>query len=106
MKTIQQALVDEIHYPVGNGFVQNKLIARGLELDDEFNTETAKSEAYIGAVADCLFSLISAPNFSEADKSFSMSDKTMLLRKVNSLYNSIGEPSVSLEETPMVYIMD
>lgn len=106
MKTIQQALIDEIHYPVGLGFIQNKLIARGLEMEDEFDVDTAKSAAYIGAVADCLYSLISAPNFSEADKSFSMSDKSLLLKKVNSLYNSIGEPPVDLGDKPMVYIMD
>lgn len=106
MKTIQQALVDEIHFPIGEGFVQNKLIARGIEFGDEFTTEVAKSPSYIGAVADCLFSLIAAPNFSEADKSFSMSEKSLLLRKVNSLYNSIGEPSVALDEKPMVYILD
>lgn len=106
MKTIQQALIDEIHYPIGEGFVQNRLIARGLELEDEFNAETARSSAYIGAVADCLYSLISAPNFSEADKSFSMSDKSLLLKKVNSLYNSIGEPTVDLVDKPMVYILD
>lgn len=106
MKTIQQALIDEIHYPIGEGFIQNKLIARGIEFEDEFTVETAKSPAYIGAVADCLFSLISAPNFSEADKSFSLSDKALLLRKVNSLYNSIGEPSVALDDKPMVYILD
>lgn len=104
MKTIQQALIDEIHYPIGLGIIENKMILRGLEPEDEFDMETAKSSAFIGAVADCLFSLISAPNFSEADKSFSLSDKNLILRKVNTLYNSIGESSVALDEKPMVYI--
>lgn len=106
MKTIMQALIDEIHYPIGSGIIENKMILRGLNADDEFDVQAAKSNAFVGAVADCLFSLISAPNFSEADKSFSLSDKTLILRKVNSLYNSIGEPSVALEEKPMVYIID
>ena len=106
MKTIMQALIDEIHYPIGSGIIENKMILRGLNADDEFDFDTAKSKAFIGAVADCLYSLISAPNFSEADKSFSLSDKNLILRKVNSLYNSIGETSVALEEKPMVYIID
>lgn len=104
MKTIQQALIDEIHFPIGLGIIENKMILRGLTPEDEFDMDVAKSKPFIGAVADCLFSLISAPNFSEADKSFSLSDKTLILRKVNSLYNSIGEASVGLDEKPMVYI--
>lgn len=106
MKTIQQALIDEIHYPIGLGIIENKMILRGLNPDDEYDMKVAKSEPFIGAVADCLYSLISAPNFSEADKSFSLSDKALILKKVNSLYNSIGEPSVALDDKPMVYIMD
>lgn len=106
MKTIQQALIDEIHYPIGLGIIENKMILRGLTPEDEFDMGVAKSASFIGAVADCLYSLISAPNFSEADKSFSLSDKNLILRKVNSLYNSIGESSVALDEKPMVYIMD
>lgn len=104
MKTIMQALIDEIHYPIGKGIIENKMILRGLNADDEFDMEVAKSNAFIGAVADCLFSLISAPNFSEADKSFNLSDKDLILRKVNSLYNTIGEPFVALGGKPMVYI--
>lgn len=104
MKTIMQALIDEIHYPIGSGIIENKMILRGLELDGEYDAGIARSSEFIGAVADCLYSLISAPNFSEADKSFSLSDKNLILRKVNSLYNSIGEPSVALEGKPMVHI--
>lgn len=106
MKTITQALIDEIHYPIGSGIIENKMILRGLNADDEYDMEVAKSSAFIGAVADCLYSLISAPNFSEADKSFSLSDKNLILKKVNSLYSIIGEPSVALEGKPMVYILD
>lgn len=106
MKTIMQAMIDEIHYPIGSGIIENKMILRGLNADDEYDMEVAKSNAFIGAVADCLFSLISAPNFSEADKSFSLSDKALILRKVNSIYNSIGEKSVALDEKPMVTIID
>lgn len=30
MKTIQQALIDEIHYPISEGFVENVMIKRKL----------------------------------------------------------------------------
>lgn len=104
MKTIQQALIDEIHYPIGNGIVENKIIKRGLNADDEYSRDLANSSEFMGAVADCLYSLIEAPSFSEADKSFSMSDRDLILKKVNSIYNAIGEPSVGLGDKPKVYI--
>lgn len=105
MKTIGQALMDEIHYPIGVGMVENKLIVRGLEFEDCFDGEVAVSREFIGAVADCLYSLIEAPNFSEADKSISLSDKSLILRKANTLYKSIGEQEKALD-SPVVYIMN
>ena len=109
MKTIQQALIDEIHYPIPMGFVENVMIKRKLNGYDEFSFDTAHSNEYQGALADCLWSLIQAINFSEADKSFgalSDKDKERILLRVNSIYNTIGEPSVELEAKPMVYVGD
>lgn len=105
MKTIGQALVDEIHYPISVGMIENKLIMRGLDYEGEFDIDVAKSSAFKGAVADCLYSLIEAPNISEADKSISLSDKSLILNKVNALYKSIGEQEKCLA-TPRVYIMN
>ncbi|MBQ5839916.1 MAG: hypothetical protein IIW42_07860 [Bacteroidaceae bacterium] len=105
MKTIQQALMDEIHYPISEGFVENVMIKRGLE--GEFTYEVAQSSQYMGAVADCLWSLLHAINFSEADKSFgsiSDKDKERILLMVNSIYTAIGEPEVHLQARPMVFI--
>lgn len=96
MKTIREALIDEIGYPLGEGCIDNKLIARGLSENDKFSYEVSISASYKGALADCLVALIYSPNFSEADKSFSLSDKELILRKANYLYNSIGETSVAL----------
>lgn len=55
MKTIMQALVDEIHYPIPVGFVENKLIERQLDGDEVFTFEIAQSKEWKGALADCLF---------------------------------------------------
>lgn len=106
MKTICEALIDEIHYPLSNGFVENVLIKRGLFVDDEFSYEVAKSDAYRGALADCLFSLVHSVNFSEADKSvgaLSESDKKHIISMANKIYVSIGEPEIKTN-TPKVYI--
>ena len=109
MKTIQQALIDEIHYPIPEGFVENVMIKRKLNPVGDCDSDTMNSKEYMGALADCLWSLVQAINFSEADKSFgslSDKDKERILLRVNSIYNPIGEPSVELEAKPMVYIGD
>lgn len=109
MKTIKQALIDEVYYPISIGFVENVMIKRGLEPEGEFNHEVAHSNEYKGALADCLYSLVCAVNFSEADKSVgTLSEKqlTTILSQANSIYTSIGEGPKEVEPKPMVYIGD
>lgn len=105
MKTIMQALVDEIHYPIPVGFVENKLIERQLDGDEVFTFEIAQSKEWKGALADCLFSLVQAVSLSESDKSIgtlSDKDKELLLARIKALYKAIGEnPELG---QPMVYI--
>lgn len=105
-KTILQALTDEIFYPIGVGIIENKLIARGLEAESEYNMETSKSKEYRGCLADCLCSLIQSVSFSEAGKSVGSltdQDKKRILARANALYNEIGEEEVTFDK-PMVYI--
>ena len=106
MKTIRQALIDEIIYPIPEGLVDNKLIARGLTGNEEFTFESCKSHEYKGCFADCLVALVQAVNFSEADKSVgTLTDevKKKLLHRANEIYKGLGEDLVP-EEKPMVYI--
>lgn len=104
MKTLYEALIDEIHYPLPKGFVENKILARGLNGDDPFDAEVYASKEFQGCIADCLFSLISAPNVTEGDKSITMADKSHIIAVVNSIYASIGEePKHTL--TPTVRII-
>jgi len=104
-KSILQALIDEIHYPVGEGHAENRLMARCLNGDDECDTVVFNSYAFQGAVADCLRMLVSAPGFSEADKSVSLSDKSLIIKRANAIYKAIGEPEID-EGNPMVYVGD
>lgn len=105
MKTVRQALIDEIHYPISEGFIENKLYSRGIVPDDELTAEVLRSNEFKGAIADCLWSLIEAPSISESDKSISLGDREIILRKVNSIYLSIGEKAVSLMDRPTVTIL-
>lgn len=102
MKTILQAITDEISYPIGKGLIENKIISRGLDGEEEFTIDVAKTNEYKGAIADCLYALIDAPNFSEADIHISLADRDMILRKANAIYAAIGE---STFDEPMVYIL-
>ena len=105
MKSVLQALIDEIHYPIPVGYVENACIKRGLDPDDEVSSALMLDNAYKGALADCLFSLIQAINFSEADKSIgnlSETQRRFILKWANRLYGEIGEEEV-YEGNPTVY---
>lgn len=106
MKTVLQALRDEVHYPIPVGFIENKLVERQLDSCTEYSYKISLSNEWKGALADCLYSLLQAVNYSESDKSvgtLSDEDKKRLLVRINSLYKSIGEATVNLGQ-PMVYI--
>ena len=64
MKTIQQALIDEIHYPISIGIVENVKIKRKLNPLCYCDSDTLSSKEYMGALADCLWSLVQSINFS------------------------------------------
>lgn len=103
MKTIAKALKDEVHYKLSSGFFENRLLERELSGNDECTAEVLKSKQFKGAVADCLASLIQAPNYTEGDVSFSQTDKDKILAIANSIYRSIGEVEKCVGE-PTVYI--
>lgn len=106
MKTVFQALRDQIHYPIPVGYVENVCVMRELDGNADFTSDIAKSTAFKGALADCLYSLIQAVNFSEADKSVGALTDTQrkaILKLVNKLYGEIGEDEV-FDGTPTVYI--
>lgn len=107
MKTVGQALLDEIHVPIPYGFVENACIKRELSIEESFDSVIAKSDSYKGALADCLYSLIQAVSFSESDKSIgslSEDQRKAIFVQINRLYNAIGEEEVTLTPQPMVYI--
>lgn len=97
-KTIAQALIDEIHYPMPTGFVENKLYARGLDPCEPIAFETISSNAFKGAIADCLWSLVQAPNISESDKSVTLPERNAIIRLANTYYREIGEEEKPCEE--------
>ena len=107
MKTILQALKDEVYYPISDGMVENKLLGRDLVPDGEFSKAVLNTSAWKGALADTLLTLIQAVNVSEGDKSFGAltdAQRKALLARVNNLYKDIGEDEVLLELHPTVYI--
>lgn len=107
MKTVLQALKDEIYYPVNIGLLENRLQGRDLEPGLGFTKSVQDSDAWKGALADSLLTLIQAVNISEGDKSYgALTDKQReaLLIRINNLYKAIGEEEVQIEAKPMVSI--
>ena len=107
MKTILQAIKDEVYYPINEGLIENKLLGRDLSPDGEFSKAVLDSDKWKGALADTLLTLIQQVNVSEGDKSFgSLTDKQReaILIRVNKLYAAIGEEAVEIESKPMVFI--
>lgn len=103
MKTVLQALKDEVHYKLSSGFFENRLLERSLDGNEICTIDILKSKPFKGAVVDCLMSLIQMPNFTEGDVSLSLSDKDNILTLANGIYNSIGETEKNIGE-PIVYI--
>lgn len=98
MKTFAQALIDEIHYPLPEGFVDNRLLCRGLDGEGEISAEIITGNGFKGAVADCLWSLLQAPNISESDKSVTLPSREDIIKLANTYYREIGEPEKSYGE--------
>lgn len=85
MKTVLQALKDEVHYKLSSGFFENRLLERSLDGNEICTIDILKSKPFKGAVADCLMSLIQMPNFTEGDVSLSLSDKDNILTLANGM---------------------
>lgn len=106
-KTVIQALMDEIIYPIPYGKVENIVIKRDMKGDEDYTSAVAKTISYKGALADCLYSLLHAINFSEADKSVGAltdAQRKSVLTRANGLYKEIGEPEVEDPQAPKVYV--
>lgn len=106
MKTVIEAIMSKVHWPLSYEFVETTCIERNLNGDGPFDPEVAQTSEYKGALADCLYSLIQAINFSEADKSVgTLTDKQReaILKWANKLYVEIGEEEKD-DLSPRVYI--
>lgn len=106
MRTILEALIDEVHYPLSEGYALNRLMARGLCASEGISPSLIRSDAFRGVVADCLVSLVSAPSFSESDKSISLGDRRLILSQANAIYRSLGEVEVKIEPEARVTFID
>ena len=58
MKTILQAIKDEIYYPINDGLVENKLLGRDLVPDGEFSKTVLNSDAWKGAAQEARYNSV------------------------------------------------
>lgn len=102
MKTIASALKDEIHYPVSAGFIENRLMIRGLDAEGIAEPDVLRSNEFQGAVADCLVSLVEAPDIAEDEVKITLQNREAILKRANRIYAAIGEEPADFR--PKVYI--
>ena len=105
-KTIREALIDEVFYPVPEGYVDNVIVKRQLNAEADFDISVVTSNDWKGAVADCLASLLQAIDLSEADKSIhALTDeqRRLILKKANALYGEIGEELIDGGEPKVIF---
>lgn len=105
-KTVRDALIDEVFYPVPEGYVYNIIVKRQLNGCDIFSFDITESSAWKGAVADCLSSLIQSVGFSEADKTIQPitdDQRRLIIKKANALYDEIGEPRIDSGEPTVTF---
>lgn len=106
-RTIKQALIDEVFYPLPDGKVDNVLLSRGIKGNDEVSRDVLNSDAFKGALADCLAAVVEqALNFSEADKSVAIPSESQIVlmkKRVNALYKAIGEQAADLGEPTVTF---
>lgn len=85
-----EAIKGKLNYPLpDNSFI--------LALNDRGLVETAtylKSQAFDLAYADCITTLVTAPNVSEGGYSVSLSDKATLIKLANGIYAKYGQPGI------------
>lgn len=107
MRTVRQALIDEVFYPLADGKVDNVLLLRDIDSEAEVTKETLQSDAFQGALADCLTAVIEqAVNFSEADKSVNVPTEAqikILKTRVNAIYTNIGEETQDFDEPTVTF---
>ncbi len=105
MKTVVEALLSKVHWPMPISFVETVCIERNIDGQEAFTYAVSTSTGYKGALADCYFHLFQAVNYSEAGKSVgNLTDeqRRWCLKQANKLYGEIGEEEKEIEE-PTVY---
>lgn len=94
-KSIKQALIDEVFYPIPDGYIDNRILMRGLNAESDVSKSVMESDAFRGCVADCLMSVVEQSiDFTEADKSIHKPTDAQLAsikKRINNIYLSIGE---------------
>ena len=86
-----EAIKGTLNYPLSDNAFIKALIDRGL-------VETAtysKIQSFDLAYADCITTLVTAPNVSEGGYSISLSDKATLIKLANGIYSKYGQPGIA-----------
>lgn len=103
--TIREALRNSFPFAVSNGTLDVIAVARGLNIEDSFDTEVASGRQYELAKADVIKSIVMSPNISEGGVSISYSDRQYMISIANEIYGRHGEALFG-QATPTVKALD
>ncbi len=94
--TVLEAVKCSVGFPISNNNVEMLCIRRGVELEDDFTSETDR-KSFDLVVADCIKLGLTTPNVSEGGVSISMPDRNSLIQFANGIYSRYGEALIQSE---------
>lgn len=98
--TVREALISKCPIQLGSSLIDTIIIDREINPDDVYTSETSKTNAFNGAIADMVIAYLLAPNVSEGGVSISVTEKEKILNYANSIYTEIGENTKALKPKP------
>lgn len=85
-----EALKARVNYPLSDSQAEEKLVGRGVEIDDDFTQSVAESKAFQLAYADTLRFVITMVNLSQGG-SISAQNTAGIRGTANAIYKKYGE---------------
>ncbi len=85
-----EALKARVNYPLSDSQAKEKLVGRGVDIDDDFTQSVAKSKAFQLAYADTLRFIITMVNLSQGG-SVTAQNTSGIRGTANAIYKKYGE---------------
>lgn len=91
--TILESLLAISAYPIPLRTIETTAVKRGLEMEDDCDSDTLASRSYRLASADIMMWLFYAPNVSQGGQSYSLTDaqRAAFRSRARTIYDELGD---------------